>query len=164
MPVRHFRYTKYDLIFIENLGGKIMDIKENISKDLKYIEETKEKLQEQYDNYFEQYNDDHGVDEEEFESDLAVVYDIMNMLAMDEKLPSVIYIEDLCIRLNMIENALNTLDSDKKSSKHNANKAFETCVSSIRQMKSRINEQIDEANKAIRMLDEYLEICNKYRK
>lgn len=66
--------------------------------------------------------------------------------------------------LMLIKNVLNILDSDKKSSKHNANKAFETCVSSIRQMKSRINEQIDEANKALRMLDECLEICNKYRK
>lgn len=122
MPVQHFRFTQYDLILIENFGGNIKDIKENISKDLNYIEETKEKL------------------------------------------PSAIYIEDLSIRLNMIENALNTLDSDKKSSKHNANKAFETCVSSIRQMKSRINEQIDEANKAIHMLDECLDICNKYRK
>lgn len=141
-----------------------MDIKENISRDLRYIEETKENLQKQYDNYFEQYNDEYGVDEEEFETDLAVAHDIMNMLAMDEKLPSALYIEDLRIRLNMIENALNTLDSDKKSSEHNANKAFETCVSSIRQMKSRINEQIDEANKALCMLDECLDICNKYRK
>lgn len=141
-----------------------MDIKENISKDLKYIEATKEHLQKQYDDYSEQYSEDYGVDEEEFNADLAVAHDIMNMLAMDEQLPSALYIEDLRIRLNMIENALNTLDSNKKSSKHNANKAFETCVSSIRQIKSRINEQIDEANKALRMLDECLEICNKYRK
>ena len=164
MPVRHFQYTQYDLILIENFGGKIMDIKENISKDLKHIEATKEHLQKQYDDYFEQYSEDYGVDEEEFNLDLAVAHDIMNMLAMDKQLPSALYIEDLGIRLNMIENALNTLDSDKKSSKHNANKAFESCVSSIRQMKSRINEQIDEANKALRMLDECLEICNKYRK
>lgn len=120
-------------------------------------------MQKQYDDYFEQYSEDYGVDEEEFNLDLAVAHDIMNMLAMDKQLLSALYIEDLRIRLNMIENALNTLDNDKKSSKHNANKAFETCVSSIRQMKSRINEQIDEANKAIRMLDECLEICNKYR-
>ena len=66
--------------------------------------------------------------------------------------------------LMLIKNVLNILDSDKKSSKHNANKAFETCVSSIRQMKGRINEQIDEAKKAIHMLDECLDICNKYKK
>lgn len=53
MPVRHFQYTQYDLILIENFGGKIMDIKENISKDLKHIEATKEHLQKQYDDYFE---------------------------------------------------------------------------------------------------------------
>lgn len=86
-----------------------MDIKENILKDLKYIEKTKENLQKQYDDYFEQYSEDYGVDEEEFNLDLAVAHDIMNMLAMDKQLPSALYIEDLRIRLNMIENALNTL-------------------------------------------------------
>lgn len=140
-----------------------MDNKAEIIQDLQYIENTRENLEKLYDAYFEQYNDNCGADEEEFDSDLGATHDLLNLVKIDENLPSAIYITDLKLKLNMIENALNILNSDAKTSKHNANKAFETCVSSIRQMKSRIQEQIDDANKALKMLDECLDICDKYR-
>lgn len=140
-----------------------MDNKSEIAKDLQYIENTRENIEKVYDSYFEQYNDNCGADEEEFDSDLAVAHDLLNMEALDEVFPSAIYITDLKLKLNMIENALNILNSDVASN-HDANEALETCVSSIRQMKERIKEQIDDANKAWNMLDECLDICDKYRK
>lgn len=140
-----------------------MDNKAEIAKELQYIETTREKMVQLYDAYFKQYNDNCSADKEEFDSDLAVAHDLLNMGTLDEVLPSAIYITDLKLKLNMIENALNMLNSDVTSN-HDAKEALETCVSSIRQMKERIKEQIDDANKAWNMLDECLDICDKYRK
>lgn len=141
-----------------------MDNKTEITKDLQFIETTRENLDKLYDAYYEQYNDNCGADEDEFACNLAVVYDLLNLVKLDENLPSAIYITDLKLKLSMIENALKTLNSDSKTSKHDANKAFETCVSSIRQKKSWLKEQIDDANKALNVLDKCLDICDKYRK
>jgi len=146
------------------LGGKIMDIKTETIKDLEYVEGMQNDLKNQYDKCFDYHKENCGADEDEFESDLAVAHDLLNMEVLDKNLPSAIYIKDLETRLKMIENALNTLNSDKNSSSHNAHKAFEVATSYIRQMKSRVNEQINEANKTIALLDEWLDLCDKYRK
>lgn len=141
-----------------------MDNKAEIAKDLQDIETTREKLVQLYDAYFKQYNDNCGADEEEFDSDLAVAHDLLNMETLDEKFPSAIYFADLKCQVLNLENALKILNSNAKKSNHDANEALETCVSSIRQMKERIKEQIDDANQAWNMLDECLDICDKYRK
>ena len=142
---------------------KTEELTKTAKADLERISNHEDIFNKEYNHYFEDMSMD-GYDKETAEELLGDGFEIMRTLTHNDKLPSIPYIYHFETSLENLKIALNKYLSNEKADQHNAKKAFEITTKKLREYKKFCQSQIESANKAIAFADEYLEICEKYRK